>query len=250
MMNEYNEPVPIPPNVLNEFLSEDVYEVEDIQTYIAQQLNEEIIYAEKVKSETVFDTVHEVWDVKTTTGEYWVITSPMNYYSRKHFSNLDYTLSFHIGVSVRITARQYRNNPDDSKDLLAGAWRKWEKAAQTMQEGTEPEDFQSVGMQCRECLLALVHVIADTSMIPPEQESPQAGNFIKWSEILANQFARGSRHQNIRKYMKSVAQNAWQVCNWLTHTSKATKSNAKVALYATEAVLNTYIEMWFETKSL
>jgi hypothetical protein len=49
---------------------------------------------------------YDCWDVHTNKDRYWVITCPTNLYPQKYFPSLDFTLSFHIGVSARIVAMQ------------------------------------------------------------------------------------------------------------------------------------------------
>ena len=52
----------------------------------------------KSKLQRVFANRHDVWDIHTDTGRWWVLTKPMNFYSQKDFAGVDYILSFHIGL--------------------------------------------------------------------------------------------------------------------------------------------------------
>ena len=77
------------------------------------------------------------WDVHTNKDRYWVITSPTNLYSQHYFPSLDFTLSFHIGVSARIMALQ-RGAPNRAhKSRFTPVWRRWEQAAESYDEAEE-----------------------------------------------------------------------------------------------------------------
>jgi hypothetical protein len=58
-----------------------------------------------VMEERIFGRNHQCWDVRTGKHRFWVITAPTNLYDQKLFPSLDYTLSFHIGISARMMAR-------------------------------------------------------------------------------------------------------------------------------------------------
>jgi len=102
-----------------------------------------VLHGEKVKSEHIFGSDHDCWDVHTNKDRYWVITSPTNLYSQYYFRSLDYSLSFHVGVMARIMARQ-RGAPDDAqKARLTPVWRRWEKAAETLDTALQLPDGSS-----------------------------------------------------------------------------------------------------------
>jgi hypothetical protein len=78
-----------------------------ISDYVETQARDEKVqHAEKIMSEHVVGRDYDCWDVHTDKDRYWVITSPTNLYSQHYFPSLDYTLSFHIGVMLRVMALQ------------------------------------------------------------------------------------------------------------------------------------------------
>jgi hypothetical protein len=127
-----------------------------VQDYVESQARgEKVQHVEKIKSEHLLGREYDCWDVHTQRDRYWVITSPSNLYSHKYFPSLDFTLSFHIGVTTRIMALQ-RGAPNAvQKSRLAPVWRRWEHAAESFDTAEEAEDFQAVGMKCRQCLIYL-----------------------------------------------------------------------------------------------
>jgi len=47
----------------------------------------------------------------------------------------------------------------------------------------EAEDFQAVGMKCRECLIQLARFLAKSEMFPSGEDAPQRRNFISLSAL-------------------------------------------------------------------
>jgi hypothetical protein len=72
-----------------------------------------------------------------------------------------------------------RGAPNDAQQArLLPVWRRWEQASETLDTAEEAEDFQAVGMKCRECLIQLGRSLAKQEMIPPGADVPQRSNFI------------------------------------------------------------------------
>ena len=131
-----------------------------------------------------------------------------------------------------------RGAPDDAqKARLTPAWRRWEQAAETLDTAQEAEDFQAVGVKCRECLIQLVRSLAKSEMAPPGEEAPQRSNFISWSELIANTVAGGASAERVRGHLKATAKSAWELAGWLTHANGATRQDAVFVLDATHTVL-------------
>lgn len=197
---------------------------------------EKVLHAEKVKSERILGIDHDCWDVHTNKDRYWVITSPSNLYSQYFVSSLDFTLSFHVGVSARIMARS-RGAPDDAqKAHLTPVWRRWEQAAETLDMAEEAEDYQAVGVKCRECLIQLVRSLAKPEMVPSGEDSPQRSHFTSWSELIANSIAGGASAERVRGHLKATAKSAWELAGWLTHANGAIRPDAVFVLDATHSI--------------
>lgn len=225
-------------------LQEPEHQRKEITEYVECQLNkgadkpQKVVHLEKLKSETVFGTEHIVWDVRTDEpGRWWVITGPTNLYSQHGFPSLDYTLSFHIGVTARVVARDAKAAPNARKERLRSTWRRWENATEAIDNAKEAEDFQAIGMMCRETLVDLGKTLQGDVTAPDGQEKPKASDFLTWFSLAANHYAAGSRNEHIRSYLKMNAKETWQLVNWLTHTSKANLYEAHLALDATANLL-------------
>lgn len=118
-------------------------------------------------------------------------------------TSLDYTLSFHIGLMARVMAKDRTSFAN--RDLFAAAWRKWEQAAVASDQADEPEEYQAVGLRCREALLAFVKEAASPELIPSGATAPKSGDFQAWAELLINQWVSGSSAKELRSYLKNHA---------------------------------------------
>jgi hypothetical protein len=194
-------------------------------------------HLEKVCSESIFGQPMAAWDVRTNKNRWWVITNPTNLYSQRLFPSLDYTISFHVGVTTRMAQAEMTDEQETTYDKINRLWNRLAGARKTLFNATNPEDFQSVGMKCRECLLLLVKHFAQVQMVPKGQDVPQKGNFIGWSEFILNCFAPGASNHQIRSYLKGAAKETWQLVNWLTHSQNATRFHGHLAAEATENIL-------------
>ncbi len=214
---------------------------EEIRRYVeTESPDEEVTYLERILSERIIGNDHEIWDVHATSERYWVITNPTNLYSHRLFPSADYTLTFHVGLAVRMASRREGRANDEQESRSLSAWRRWRQAAEALDHAHEAEEFQSVGMRCRECLLALVRSIAVDSMVPPGRESPKTGDFIHWSELIAEVIAGGSSAKEVRGYLKTIAKSTWQLVSWLTHASNAVRLDGEMAVEATHSTLVAY----------
>ncbi len=203
--------IPPPPvkHILGSFTLSNPRSKRAIADYVDVQAREKVLHAEKVKSEHVVGNDYDCWDVHTNKDRYWVITSPTNLYSHHYFPSLDYTLSFHIGVSARIMALQ-RGAPSLShKSRFIPAWRRWEQAAESYDTAEEAEDFQAVGMKCRVSLIQFFRSLAKADMVPDGE-------------------------------LKAIAKSAWQLANWLTHATDSTRFDAALVLDATRTVIEAF----------
>jgi len=238
----------IPPRIPDEVLKHFKYkgsdeEAQKIIEYVEWQSRKDkeyVTFLEKVQTEYVLGEAHDCWNVHTNKGQWWVITGPTNLYSQALFPSLDYTISFHLGLMLRLTSE--RTGTEDARlgDRLASAFRRWEQAAQALDESKESEEIQAVGMRCREALLAFIRSVSKQDMVTEGEETPQASNFIDWSKLIANSIAPGSHNERIRGYLKALAKETWQLAGWLTHTVNATRHDGTMVLDATHSVIEAF----------
>lgn len=213
----------------------------EVSAYVERQSDgETVTHAEVVMSERIYGRNYQCWDVRTDKGRLWVITSPTHLYDQALFPSLDYTLSFHIGLMARLMARDEPQTGMLEQIMLPAAWRKWSQAGDALAEAAEPEDFQSVGMRCRESLIAMIRGLALPAMVPTGTEAPKSADVVHWCELIADHAANGSSAARIRGYLKSIGKSAWELLNWLTHAQGATRADGVLAMEATQHVLGVF----------
>jgi len=218
------------------------HEAQGIREYVEWQTHgdEQVLHVEKVASERVFGREYDVWDVHTDKERWWVVTSPTNLYSQTLMPSLDYVLSFHIGLMARVAAHREPEGSEAEQEFLLVTNRKMVQASEAFDQADEAEEFQAVGMRCRECLLALVRELISGSDIAEGEDLPKAADFPGWNERITNAVASGGSAEHVRGYLKSTGERAWRLVNWLTHAANATRNDAELALSATSHVINNY----------
>jgi hypothetical protein len=78
-------------------------EIEEVREYFEWQAPDlEVTFLQKIYSEAVLNTRHDVWDIHSNKDRWWVITGGTNLYSQEQFPNMDLALTFHIGLILRI----------------------------------------------------------------------------------------------------------------------------------------------------
>jgi len=114
------------------------------------------------------------------------------------------------------------------------------QASEAFDHADEAEEFQAVGMRCRECLLAMIREVMDGSDIGQGDDLPKTADFPAWNDKIANALAPGGPSEHVRGYLKMTGERAWRLVNWLTHAANATRVDAELALSATSHVINNY----------
>ncbi len=214
-------------------------QTEAVRSYVEREAHEQVVHLEKAASKLVGPVRHDIWDVHCTDSRWWVITEPTNLYSQADFKSRDVALTFHIGLSIRMSYLHDRRIPEQipEADLLRGTWRRWEQAFEPYESGDEAENFQAVGVRLRECLISFIIETANDDLVPVGEVPPQGANFREWSELLANTMAAGKPNEHLRSYLKKLSVETWEYVNWLTHAKNAIRPDADIGLKAVEHLL-------------
>lgn len=242
--DECVHPHPVPPSELVRYsIDRDADSEQEIARYVELEARDESVqHVEKVKREIVLGDAYDIWDVTTDKDRWWVITNPTNLYSQRFFPSLDFTVSFHIGLMMRLRSRPTgiaEQDPSPFDDVF----RRQEQAKHRYEQAMESEDHQAVGMQLRECLVSLIAATRRRLELPGITGLPQDANFIGWSEILINECCPGSSHKDLRQYLKGVSKHTWQLVNWLTHHRNANCTASSIAIHACDTVVGHFIQV-------
>ena len=82
-------------------------EIEEVREYFEWQAPDlEVTFMQKVYSEAVLNTRHDVWDIHTNKNRWWVITGGTNLYSQEQFPNMDLALTF-LQACLTVPGREY-----------------------------------------------------------------------------------------------------------------------------------------------
>ncbi len=217
-------------------------EKDEIRSYAEDQLGEEVVHLEKVGSELVGFQRHDIWDVHCANSRWWVLTNPTHYYSQEDFKSRDVVLTFHVGLMIRMWSQQERQVPvaPEPAAALPGSWRRWQQAFEAYDSGDEAENFQSVGMRLRECLLSFLDEACSDELAPEGTASPKRGDFKNWTDLLANYVAPGASAARLRSYLKKMSDETWEYVNWLTHAKNAIRMDAEIGLKVVEHLLGCF----------
>ena len=206
-------------------------ERDEITSYFLWQSPEgtEVRFLQKVYSEAVLDHRHDVWDVHSSDGRWWVITSPTNLYSQEQFPNLDLAVTFHMGLCLRIP-RGRRQGGFSRRQVapLAPIMQQVGDIDEALSSALNVADYQGIGVRCREALLAFVAATQDV-MEWQDEEIPKRADFRAWNELIWNKLLGGGAQAERRRLVKTALSEAWTFSNWLTHAKSATWRDAEAA---------------------
>jgi hypothetical protein len=230
---------------------EEAQRIRDYVEWQSRRNKSRVLHAEKVASERVMGREYDVWDVHTDekgNNRWWVVTSPTNLYSQRLMPSMDYVLSFHIGLMMRVEAHREPAGTEAEQELLLMTNRKLVQAGEALDKADEAEDFQSVGMHCRECLLALIRELSEGSDFDEGGDLPKKSDFKAWADKIAGTVADGGSAERVRSYLKKISDETWQLTNWLPHAANAARPDAMLALTATENVITSFVPMVLRAK--
>lgn len=235
--NCVSPPDPLPPADRARYsVDRDPESEEDVARYLQLEASDETVeHVEKIKTEFVLGDEYVVWDVTTDKNRWWVISNPTNLYSKEHFPSLDFVISFHVGLMMRVRSKP--KGPTADYDPFNEVFRRQGQAHDQLDRAVEAEDLQAVGMMTRECLLSLNSVLRRRTQVDTSLTRPQDSNFVEWAELLYDSLCAGSKNQELRHYLKGRAKDTWQLANWLTHEREATKTDASIVVHACDTLV-------------
>jgi hypothetical protein len=214
-----------------------------IRDYVNSQSPEDdqVTLVQAVGSQRILGRRHDLYDVHCASSRWWVITDPTNLYQQSTFPQVEQALIFHIGLGAFLAERSRKNLTDpETEEHVSASRRRFGQAIDGMNDAEESEDFQAVGVKCRDALLALGKEHAYAEWVGDIENPPKAADFKGWANILAERLTEAGR---LRSYLKAIADKTWDLTVWLQHNSNATPVDADIVIEATGQVIGTFAKL-------
>lgn len=198
---------------------------------------------ENIKCEKTFDDLGEdvnVWNVKTKTQAFWVVegeSAPMNLYTQNgHYFSADEAYSFHLGITQRLAKRsqaEFKHVIDEIPlDIgqLKSINRKLRMASEKLSIGLESEEFQSIGLICRESLIELAKELEKRNPEIVKEKNLKSSDFKGIATEFINIYIPGKDNSDLRRYSKKLVENAWSYNSSIVHSPNKSYPDVKIAL--------------------
>lgn len=221
-------------------------EVREVRDYVNSQRrafgleDQQVELIQRVGRRRITGTTYAIYDAKMSdSSRWWIITDHLNMYSQEQHASMDDALTHHLGL-MSVIREQFRVEPDEDHVAPARkALRRYESAVTSMAEAVEAEDFQAVGIRCRDALIALGMAYVDQSwvVIPAGSERLKAADAKGWLRIYADSLS-GNKRQ--RDYVRALVEKSWDATVALQHDSNATEWDAELVLLATQTIFKSF----------
>jgi DNA-directed RNA polymerase subunit M/transcription elongation factor TFIIS len=225
----------------------------DVKRYIEEEGREKVLSAKPEQTFTDMGPKVTVWNVKTEEGAWWVVEGdgvPMNLYPQgAYYFSSDEAYSFHMGVMARVMMRE-EHDPEHLLRLVTlghsrfiGIRRKLHVASEALSKATEPEDFQAIGLACRETLIALGGELVLDSEVPSGTEIPKLSDFKNRARLAVDRLLPGSENSELRAHARKTSEAAWVFSSTLTHSPNRTIHEAFICVSLVGAVLTLFEQL-------
>jgi len=162
-------------------------EIDQVTSYFEGQAPDlKVEFIQKVYVENVLGHCHDVWDVHTNKDRWWVITNPSNLYSQEQFPNMDLAVTFHVGLCLRIPRSEKQKLSELPVEPFAQCYRYLSEASDALGQAQEVLDYQSIGMRCREALLAFADAAQTVVPWTSAEQKPKRADPRAWADHICN----------------------------------------------------------------
>jgi hypothetical protein len=117
-------------------------EEQHVRNYMESQASDlTVTFIQKVYEENVVNHIHAVWDVHTNKDRWWVMTNPMNLYPQEQFPNMDYAVTFHVGLCIRIPRSEKQKATDLPVEPFASVYKELSAAQDSLLTAKNVADY-------------------------------------------------------------------------------------------------------------
>jgi hypothetical protein len=160
-------------------------EIDDVTRYFKSQAPDlKVEFIQKVYTEKILGHGHDVWDVHTDKDRWWIITNPSNLYSQEQFPNMDLAVTFHVGLCLRIPRSEKQKLSELPLEPFAQCYRYLSEASEALGQAQEVLDYQSIGMRCREALLAFADAAQMVVPWTSAEQKPKNADLRAWADHI------------------------------------------------------------------
>lgn len=213
----------------------------DIMEYVERECECKALSAKPEQHFSDLEVEVTVWNVKTDKDKNWWVVEgegiPMNLYPQDaYYFGSDEVYSFHMGIVSRLIAKKEEFVPEHFVNAVSlggqfapQLYRKLKNVSVDLDNATEVEDFQKIGVQCREILIDLgnhiyLPVMADSN------EQLHESDFKRKSEEFIRFFLNGSENSDYRNIIKRMTEGTWEYTNKMTHSKNSTFYEASTCI--------------------
>ncbi|QHI37780.1 hypothetical protein IMCC3317_31620 [Kordia antarctica] len=216
----------------------------------------EIVNIKCEETFTDLDVVINVWNVKTENEAYWLVeggSTPMNMYTQgANYLSADEAYSFHMGLTQRL-AKRYQNEFKHIIDEiplniehLKSINRKLKMASEKLDIHLEPEEFQSIGLLCRESLIDLSKELCERNPQLVKEKGLKKADFKGVSNAFIDYYIPGNQNSDLRNYSRKMVDSAWSYNSMIVHSQNKKYPDAKIALLFTSATVSLIENLFYK----
>jgi len=227
-----------------------------ISEYLKSFKINEIIHMKCEKSFTDLGTEVNVWNVKTKDEALWVVegeNAPMNLYTQSaYYFSADEAYSFHMGITQRLRTDHTKNFKHIIDEIpldieqLKSINRKLNMAAQKLSIDLEPEEFQSIGLICRESLIDLGKELTKRNPETIEGKDIKSSDFKSIAYEYINSYIPGESNSELRNYSRKIVDITWSYNSSIVHSPNKTYPDVKIALLFTSALVSLFENLFYK----
>ena len=121
---------------------------------------------------------------------------------------------------------------------LAESYRYLEEASDALRQAQEVADYQAIGVQCREALLAFAAAAQMALPWTGNSEAPKKADMKGWTDHICAATMPGSTHETRRHLFMALLDSAYKLTPWLTYSKGSKWHDAEAGVSATENAIS------------
>lgn len=157
-----------------------------------------------------------------------------------------------MGITQRLNTNYQKNFkhiideiPLDIKQIKS-INRKLNMAAEKLSFELEPEEFQAIGLICRESLIDLGNELSNRSPEIIKEKGLKASDFKSIAYEFISFYIPGESNSELRNYSRKIVDIAWSYNSAIVHSPNKTYPDVKIALLFTSALVSLFENLFLK----